>query len=125
MTALSLSFSTHRHSLILHGTSHPITCDGCYHARVVAGGESQLCVVVADQLLNRLFRSCGQMLSAIARLTLCQRHGAHPDWLAHRVRYPRGDIQFSKSLLNFFSVAQEGLNCYLWCGEEIFCPFIL
>ena len=25
-------------------------------------------------------------------------HGAHPDWLTHRVRYPRGDIQFSKSL---------------------------
>ena len=53
MTALSLSFSTHRHSLILYGTSHPITCDGRYHARVMAGGESQLCVVVADRLLNR------------------------------------------------------------------------
>ena len=28
----------------------------------------------------------------------CQRHGAHPDWLAHRVRYLRGDIQFSRNL---------------------------
>ena len=31
------------------GTSHPITCGGCYHAQVMAGGESQLSVVIADR----------------------------------------------------------------------------
>ena len=40
----------------------------------------------------------------------CQRHGAHPDWLAHRVRYPRGDIQFSKSLLIFFQRRTRGVK---------------
>ena len=37
----------------------------------------------------------------------CQRHGAHPDWLAHRVSYPRGIFSFQGTF------AQEGLNCYL------------
>ena len=53
MTARSLS------KLLLIGTrtplvrsSHPITCDGCYLAQVVAGGESQLLVVVAGRLLS-------------------------------------------------------------------------
>ena len=30
--------------------SHPIACDGCYHARAVAGGEYLLPDVVADQM---------------------------------------------------------------------------
>lgn len=34
------------------GTSHPMTCGGCYHAQVMAGGESQLSVVIAGQGLS-------------------------------------------------------------------------
>ena len=33
------------------GTSHPMTCGGCYHAQVMAGGESQLSVFIANQVL--------------------------------------------------------------------------
>ena len=83
----------------------------------MAGGEYQLWVVVADRLLDRFFRSCGQMLSAIARIIMMVmahiRTGSHTEFVILR-----GDIQFSRSLLNFFSVAHEGLNCYLGCGRD-------
>ena len=46
-------------------------------------------------------------------------HGAHPDWLAHRVRYPRGGIQFSRSFRT------RGVKLLPRVREEIFCPFTL
>ena len=87
----------------------------------MAGGESQLCVVVADRLLNRFFRICGQMLSAIARLTLVSvmahiRTGSHTEFVI------RGKYSVFKELAEFFSVAQEGLNCYLGCEKRFFAP---
>ena len=48
---LRLTALRSRHSCIHFGTSHPIACDGCYHARTVAGGESQLSVFIANQVL--------------------------------------------------------------------------
>ena len=61
-------------------------------------GSISSCVVVADQLLNRFFRICGQMLSAIARLTFISviahiRTGSHTEFVILR-----GDIQLSKNL---------------------------
>ena len=46
-------------------------------------------------------------------------HGAHPGWLAHRVRYPAGRYSVFKELAGFFSIAPEGLNCYLWCEKGL------
>lgn len=48
---LRLTALSYRHSYICFRSSHPIACDGCYHARTVAGGESQLSVVIANQVL--------------------------------------------------------------------------
>ena len=84
-------------------SSHPIACDGCISlkcvARAVAGGESQLSVFIANQLLPD-FSEVGKRESlAIARPISKNRTGvlAYPSvWLlqnlirfCRKARYPR------------------------------------
>ncbi len=49
------------------GTSHPMTCGGCYHAQVMAGGESQLSVVIAGRVPLDFSEDGKRKLSAGAR----------------------------------------------------------
>ena len=44
-----------------------MTCGGCYHAQVMAGGESQLSVVIANQGLSDFSEDGKRESPAIAR----------------------------------------------------------
>ena len=44
-----------------------MTCGGCYHAQVMAGGESQLSVVIAGRVPFDFYEDGKRKLTAIAR----------------------------------------------------------
>ena len=54
----------------------------------MAGGESQLLVVVAGRWLSDFTEVVSRYI--LPSLASKDGHGAHSDWLAQRVRYPQG-----------------------------------
>jgi len=91
------------------GTSHPMTCGGCYHAQVMAGGESQLSVFIANQGLSDFSEDGKRESPAIARPVtkhICGGVSAYPSvrlpqnpyGICRKVRCSAVAIRFSRNL---------------------------
>ena len=93
------------------GTSHPMTCGGCYHAQVMAGGESQLSVVIAGRVPLDFSEDGKRKLSAVAR---CKDRS----WRTLRSGYS-GKFVICGDYLVFKEPAhRSGLNCYRHDAEK-------
>jgi len=89
--------------------SHPIACDGCYHARTVAGGESLLSAVIAA---SGNYPDSSELVFVARSSACCDEVLAHPPtWLIgfpiiQRGRYSEELYSIVKVQLRDFSLAR-------------------
>jgi len=99
-TADSWSALINDHGLT-YEASHPIACDGCYHARTVAGGESLLSAVIAA---SGNYPDFSELVFVARSSAFCNEVLAHPPtWL---IGFPI--IQRGRCSVELYSLVPEG-----------------